>query len=111
MPRYAKVLWLFWKTSLASELEYRLNFLLAVLPSLGHLAGNLFEWTLDQWQDELRWIELEITGADLLAAGVPEGPRVGAGLDAALAAKVSHGLRDADAELEIALEAAKESRE
>lgn len=66
---------------------------------------------LDQWQDELRWIELEITGADLLAAGVPEGPRVGAGLDAALAAKVSHGLRDADAELEIALEAANERRE
>jgi viologen exporter family transport system permease protein len=44
--RYAKVLWLFWSTSLASELEYRLNFLLAVLSSLGHLAGNLFGLSL-----------------------------------------------------------------
>ena len=46
MSRYARVLWLFWKTSLASELEYRLNFLLAVLSSLGHLAGNLFGLSL-----------------------------------------------------------------
>lgn len=46
MRRYAKVLWLFWSTSLASELEYRLNFLLAVLSSLGHLAGNLFGLSL-----------------------------------------------------------------
>jgi ABC-2 type transport system permease protein len=46
MRRYAQVLWLFWQTSLASELEYRLNFLLAVLSSLGHLAGNLFGLSL-----------------------------------------------------------------
>lgn len=46
MRRYAHVLWLFWQTSLASELEYRLNFLLAVLSSVGHLAGNLFGLSL-----------------------------------------------------------------
>jgi len=46
MPRYFKVLWLFWRTSLASELEYRLNFALALLSSLGHLAGNLFGLSL-----------------------------------------------------------------
>src|SRR5262245_55534417 len=46
MRRYAQVLWLFWQTSLASELEYRLNFLLAVLSSLGHLSGNLFGLSL-----------------------------------------------------------------
>jgi ABC-2 type transport system permease protein len=46
MRRYAKVLLLFWQTSLASELEYRLNFFLAVLSSLGHLAGNLFGLSL-----------------------------------------------------------------
>lgn len=46
MPRYAKLLWLFWTTSLASELEYRLNFALAFASSLGHLAGNLFGLSL-----------------------------------------------------------------
>ena len=46
MLRYAKVLLSFWRTSLASELEYRLNFFLAVLSSLGHLAGNLFGLSL-----------------------------------------------------------------
>jgi ABC-2 type transport system permease protein len=44
--RYAHILWLFWRTSLASELEYRLNFLLAVLSSLGNIAGNLFGLSL-----------------------------------------------------------------
>src|SRR5688572_17095817 len=46
MARYARVLMLFWRTSLASELEYRLNFLLALLSSFGHLAGNLFGLSL-----------------------------------------------------------------
>lgn len=46
MRHYFKVLTLFWRTSLASELEYRLNFLLAFLSSLGHLVGNLFGLSL-----------------------------------------------------------------
>jgi ABC-2 type transport system permease protein len=46
MRRYFSVLSSFWRTSLASELEYRLNFLLALLSSLGHLAGNLFGLSL-----------------------------------------------------------------
>ena len=46
MRRYFAVLSLFWRTSLASELEYRLNFLLAFLSSLGHLVGNLFGLSL-----------------------------------------------------------------
>ena len=46
MRRYLRVLALFWRTSLASELEYRLNFLLALLSSLGNLAGNLFGLSL-----------------------------------------------------------------
>lgn len=46
MRRYLRVLALFWRTSLLSELEYRLNFLLAVLSSLGHLVGNVFGLTL-----------------------------------------------------------------
>ena len=42
MRRYWRVLLVFWRTSLLSELEYRLNFSLAVLSSLGHLVGNCF---------------------------------------------------------------------
>ena len=42
MGRYLRVLGLFWSTAIAAELEYRLNFLLATLTSLGGLAGSLF---------------------------------------------------------------------
>jgi ABC-2 type transport system permease protein len=42
MQRYFKVLGLFWSTAIAAELEYRANFLLAALSSLGGLIGSLF---------------------------------------------------------------------
>jgi ABC-2 type transport system permease protein len=42
MQRYLKVLKLFLSTALAAELEYRVNFLIAALTSLGSLAGSLF---------------------------------------------------------------------
>ncbi|MBW4506176.1 MAG: ABC transporter permease [Scytonematopsis contorta HA4267-MV1] len=42
MSRYLKVLRLFWTTAIAAELEYRINFLLATLSSVGNLAGSLF---------------------------------------------------------------------
>lgn len=42
MQRYLQVLRLFWSTAIAAELEYRLNFLLAALSSLGGLIGSLF---------------------------------------------------------------------
>jgi ABC-2 type transport system permease protein len=42
MQRYLKILKLFWTAAIASELEYRLNFLLAALSSVGNLAGSLF---------------------------------------------------------------------
>jgi ABC-2 type transport system permease protein len=42
MWRYFKVLRLFWATAIAVELEYRINFLLAALSSLGGLGGSLF---------------------------------------------------------------------
>ncbi len=60
---------------------------------------------LDRWQREWRWVELEITGADLLAAGVAEGPRIGEGLDAALEAKLNRGVSGAEDESEVALAA------
>ncbi len=51
-------------------------------------------------------MELEITGADLLAAGVPEGPKVGEGLDAALKAKLDRGVSGEAGEMARAAEAA-----
>ncbi len=63
------------------------------------------EW-LDRYVGEWRGVELEITGDDLLAAGVPEGPAVGRGLAAALARKLDGEISGRDAELAAALEAA-----
>jgi ABC-2 type transport system permease protein len=42
MNRYLKLLNLFWSTSIAAELEYRLNFAIASLSSLANLAGSIF---------------------------------------------------------------------
>jgi ABC-2 type transport system permease protein len=42
VKRYLRVLTLFWETAIAAELEYRINFQLAALSSLGGLAGSLF---------------------------------------------------------------------
>jgi ABC-2 type transport system permease protein len=42
MKRYLNVLQLFWSTAIAAELEYRLNFVIATLSSLGNLIGSLF---------------------------------------------------------------------
>lgn len=67
------------------------------------------EW-VDRHVGEWRQVELSIGGAELIAAGVPEGPAVGSGLRAAL-----HGRLDGtveagpEAELAAALEAVAES--
>ncbi|MBD2206199.1 ABC-2 family transporter protein [Calothrix sp. FACHB-1219] len=42
MQRYLRVLKLFWITAIAAELEYRINFIVATITSLGNLAGSLF---------------------------------------------------------------------
>src|ERR671933_816372 len=42
MKRYLHILRLFWSTAIAAELEYRLNFVIATLSSLGNLIGSLF---------------------------------------------------------------------
>jgi ABC-2 type transport system permease protein len=42
MGRYFRVLGLFWGAAIAAEMEYRVNFLLATLSSLGNLLGSLF---------------------------------------------------------------------
>ncbi|NJL45254.1 MAG: ABC transporter permease, partial [Leptolyngbyaceae cyanobacterium SM2_3_12] len=42
MERYLTVLRLFWSTAIAAELEYRVNFLVAAVTSLGGLVGSVF---------------------------------------------------------------------
>ena len=42
MQRYFNVLRLLWSAAIAAELEYRINFVLATLTSLGNLTGSLF---------------------------------------------------------------------
>jgi ABC-2 type transport system permease protein len=55
--RYLRTLSLFWRTSVAAEMEYRSNFLLACLASLGNLVGSVFglflfyrgDYTFEGW--------------------------------------------------------------
>lgn len=42
MERYWRVLGLFWGTAIAAEMEYRLNFVIAALTSVGNLVGSFF---------------------------------------------------------------------
>jgi tRNA nucleotidyltransferase (CCA-adding enzyme) len=64
------------------------------------------EW-LDRYVEEWSKVSLEIDGADLLGEGIPEGPAVGRGLEAALSAKLDGEISGRDQELEIALAAAR----
>jgi tRNA nucleotidyltransferase (CCA-adding enzyme) len=60
-----------------------------------------------EWLERLRHVQLEIDGNELIAAGLPEGPAVGRGLRAALAAKLDGRVAGRDAELAEALRAAR----
>ncbi|MFL5867491.1 MAG: hypothetical protein ACJ766_10385, partial [Thermoleophilaceae bacterium] len=59
-----------------------------------------------RWVSELSSVRLEIGGEDLMAAGVPEGPAVGRGLEAALRRKLDGEVSGREEELQAALEAA-----
>ncbi|NUN64241.1 ABC transporter permease [Pseudanabaena biceps] len=64
MIKYFQALKLFWSTAIAAELEYRLNFAISALSSIGGLAGSLFglflfyqaDYTFAGW----RWEEAMI---------------------------------------------------
>ncbi|HEY1569416.1 MAG TPA: hypothetical protein VGF68_20470, partial [Solirubrobacteraceae bacterium] len=78
-------------------------------PELVALAGAMgAEAPARRWLDELRHVRLEIDGDDLLAAGVAPGPAVGAGLAAARAAKLDGRTGGREAELAVALQAARD---
>jgi tRNA nucleotidyltransferase (CCA-adding enzyme) len=80
----------------------------------GHPAPELLlaaaaggSW-VDDYAREWSLVKLEIGGEDLMAAGIPEGPAVGAGLRGALERKLDGGLTGGrEAELELALELAR----
>jgi tRNA nucleotidyltransferase (CCA-adding enzyme) len=59
-----------------------------------------------RWIEQLRFVTLSIGGADLIAAGVPSGPAIGAGLRAALLAKFDGRVVDRAGELAEALRSA-----
>jgi tRNA nucleotidyltransferase (CCA-adding enzyme) len=78
-------------------------------PELVALAGALgSERQAREWLERLRHVQLSIDGRDLLAAGVAEGPAIGRGLRAALAAKLDGRASGRDQELAEALNAATE---
>lgn len=68
MKRYLQVLGLFWSTAIAAELEYRLNFAIAALSSLGNFTGSLFglflfyrtNYTFEGWSWEEALVVLGI---------------------------------------------------
>jgi tRNA nucleotidyltransferase (CCA-adding enzyme) len=57
-----------------------------------------------RWLEDLRHVRLEITGDDLLAAGIPQGPEVGARLRRALDRKLDGDASGREAELAAALD-------
>ncbi len=61
-----------------------------------------------EWLRTLRHVALSIDGADLLAAGVAQGPAVGSGLRAALAAALDGRAPDRERQLQEALRAARD---
>jgi tRNA nucleotidyltransferase (CCA-adding enzyme) len=72
--------------------------------ALARAAGA--EW-LDRYVAEWRLVRLEISGEDLLAAGIDEGPAIGAGLGSALRAKLDGEVAGREQELARALEGAR----
>jgi tRNA nucleotidyltransferase (CCA-adding enzyme) len=79
-------------------------------PELAAVAGALGAGEQARaWLHRLRHVELEVTGADLLDAGISAGPALGAGLRAALRAKLDGATAGREDELEVALKAARAS--
>jgi tRNA nucleotidyltransferase (CCA-adding enzyme) len=71
------------------------------------LARGLGAGWLDRYLTEWQRVRLEIDGEDLIAAGVPQGPRIGHGLAEALRRKLDGEISGRQQELAVALEAAR----
>ena len=91
----------------AAERPSRLRAVAAGVPLEGvALAGALgARESAGRWLEDTRHIALEITGEDLLAAGLPEGPEIGQRLEAVLELRLDGRLADGrEAELQAALD-------
>ena len=75
---------------------------LALALALGVSAGPILEWS---WR--LRHVKLDITGDDLVAAGVEPGPALGRALSETLRAKLDGEVDGRDEELRYALRVAR----
>jgi tRNA nucleotidyltransferase (CCA-adding enzyme) len=75
---------------------------LALALALGAPSEPILRWVTD-----LSGVRLEIGGADLLAAGIPEGPALGRALDETLRRKLDGLVQGRDDELRTALELAR----
>jgi tRNA nucleotidyltransferase (CCA-adding enzyme) len=77
------------------------------------LAGALgCEEPARRWLENTRHVHLQITGDDLIAAGIPEGPEIGRRLEAVLKLRLDHELPNGrEAELRMALGQAGEEGE
>jgi tRNA nucleotidyltransferase (CCA-adding enzyme) len=107
VPRLADILP---STAAGATRPSRLRAAVAGLPVEGiALAGGVSAPCTEpvrRWLGELRDVALSITGEDLLAAGIPEGPEVGRRLEATLDRKLDRELAGGrEAELAAALEA------
>ncbi len=76
----------------------------AVAAALAGRRSRRAEEIARQWLTAQRHVSLAIDGRDLVAAGVPEGPEVGARLGAALRRKREAGFATREQELRFALE-------
>ena len=64
---------------------------------------------IEQWHEAAQALALAVTGEDLLAAGIPRGPAIGAGLRAARSAALDGKARGKASQLKIAVAAARKA--
>ena len=100
--RVARVVRLLAPASLSHEAAELLAPLCAEELALAAATGPAPATWVRRWLEELRDLRLAVTGEDLVAAGVPPGPRLGAALRATRRAR-QDGLIDRAGELEFAL--------
>jgi tRNA nucleotidyltransferase (CCA-adding enzyme) len=96
------------REQLPSELRDLLGRETLIALSLALAMGAPSEPIL-RWVTELSEVRLEISGDDLLAAGVPEGPALGRALEETLRRKLDGLVSGREAELETALGLAEQS--
>jgi tRNA nucleotidyltransferase (CCA-adding enzyme) len=80
--------------------------LAAAIKEIEDGPGSYGRRALEEWLDEQRHVSLELTGDDLIAAGVPEGPEVGVRMEESYKLLLEERIEPGrEAELRAALEA------